>query len=164
MEVNETALPGVGVRYDLETENGQRVAVVAHHSGRRDLVVYERSDPDESREVLSLTRDEADDLADVLGAVRLAGPLADLQQQIEGLAIDWLPIQRNGPFDNHPLGDTKARTLTGVSIVAVLRNKQALPSPTPDFVLTGGDTIVVVGTPDGIRKLIAILQGGHREP
>lgn len=38
-ELNEVDLPGVGVRYEFVTEQGQRVGVVAHRSGRRDVYV-----------------------------------------------------------------------------------------------------------------------------
>ena len=40
-----------------------------------------------------------------------------------------------------------------VSIVAVLRGGGAIPAPTPDVRLEAGDTLVVVGTTDGISAL-----------
>jgi len=159
VEINETPLPGVGVRHDFVTGEGRQIGVVSHHSGRRDLVVYDREDPDSAREMLSLTADEADVLGELLGAVRITGPLADLQQRIEGLAIDWLRIRPRSAFAGRPMGDTHARTLTGVSIVAVVRGDRAFPAPRPDFVLEDSDVVVVVGTPDGVRQLDAHLAG-----
>ena len=47
-DVNETPLPGLGVRYDFVTSAGNRIGVVHHRTGRRDLLVYERGDPDTS--------------------------------------------------------------------------------------------------------------------
>ena len=58
-----------------------------------------------------------------------------------------------------PLGETKARTRTGVSIVAVARSGAIHPSPGPDFVLAAGDLIAVVGTDAAIEQLAAILEG-----
>jgi K+/H+ antiporter YhaU regulatory subunit KhtT len=43
-EVYETRLPGVGVRHDFTTAEGERVAVLTHRGGRRELAVYERDD------------------------------------------------------------------------------------------------------------------------
>lgn len=158
MEIHETPLPGVGVRHDFLTRDGRQVAVVAHHTGRRDLVVYDRDDPDAARELISFTAEEADDLGELLGAARITGgPLGDLQQRIEGLAIDWLRVRPGTLHAGRPMGDTQARTRTGVSIVAVLRSEQAHPAPRPDFVLEANDVLVVVGTPDGVRMLNEIL-------
>src|SRR5919197_324952 len=159
MDVNETALPGVGLRYDFLTRAGRQVGVVAHRGGRRDLLVYDREDPDTCREVVQLTEEEADTLADMLGAARIAGRLAELQQHVEGLAIDWLELPPGSPYAGRPLGDTQARSRTGTSIVAVLRGEEAIPAPGPGLPLRAGDTVVVVGTPEGIAALGALLGG-----
>lgn len=157
MEINETPLPGLGIRYDFRTSGGHQVAVVAHHMGRRDLVIYDSDDPDMGRDAISFTEEEAGDLAEVLGAARIAGPLMDIQHRIEGLAIDWLTIRPESPYVGRPMGDTQARTRTGASIVAVVRGEDAFPAPRPDFVFDANDVLVVVGTPEGIRVLQQIL-------
>jgi TrkA domain protein len=159
MDINETPLPGVGLRYDFTTRSGRRVGVVSHRSGRRDLLIYDRADPDNCAEVVQLSEEEADTLAEILGAARIAGRLADLRQRIEGLAIDWLEIPSGSPYAGRPLGDTQARSRTGTSIVAVLRGDQAIPAPDPTTPLRAGDTAVVVGTPAGIAALARLLGG-----
>jgi K+:H+ antiporter subunit KhtT len=159
MDVNETPLPGVGLRYDFTTRSGRQIGVVSHRSGRRDLLVYDRKDPDTCQEIIQLTEEEADTLAEILGAARIAGRLAGLQQRVEGLAIDWLDIPASSPYAGRPLGDTQARSRTGTSIVAVLRGEQALPAPGPEEPLQAGDTAVVVGTPKGIAALARLLDG-----
>src|SRR6266545_4929964 len=98
MDVNETPLPGVGLRYDFTTRSGRQIGVVSHRVGRRDLLVYDRKDPDTCTEVIQLTEEEADTLAEILGAARIAGRLAELQQRVEGLAIDWLEIPPGSPL------------------------------------------------------------------
>lgn len=49
------------------------------------------------------------------------------------------------------------RTETGGSIVAALRRAEAIPSPKPDFRLTGGDTLILIGTREGVEAAAAIL-------
>jgi len=51
-------------------------------------------------------------------------------------------------------------TLTGVSVVAVLRGEVAFPAPGPDFLMEPGDTLVVVGTAEGIETATKILRVG----
>ena len=46
-EVGEQELPGIGRRYDLGDVEGGRLAVVIHHTGRRDLYVSTGDDDDE---------------------------------------------------------------------------------------------------------------------
>jgi TrkA domain protein len=82
--------------------------------------------------------------------------LADLQR-IEGLAIDWLAVRPGSPYAGRTIADTQARSRTGVSIVAVLRDRGAIPAPTPDVRLDAGDTLVVVGTTEGISALTDLL-------
>jgi len=156
MDITETALPGVGLRHDFTTRAGRQLGVVTHRTGRRDLLIYDRDDPDRC-EVIQLTDDEADALADLLGADRLVSHLAKLQQQIEGLAIDWLEIRAGSPAAGGTIADTQARSRTGVSIVAIVRGERAIPAPTPDQRLEAGDTLVVVGTAQGVRALTALL-------
>jgi TrkA domain protein len=157
MEIHETRLPGVGLRHDLSTRSGRQLGVVTHQTGKRDLIVYDRDDPDASQEVIHLTDEESDALANLLGADRLIGPLGKLQQQIEGLAIDWLEIRPGSTWAGRTIADTQARTRTGVSIVAALHEGSATPAPGPDYRFKPDDTIVVVGTPKGVKALAGIL-------
>ncbi|MGH2814647.1 MAG: TrkA C-terminal domain-containing protein [Actinomycetota bacterium] len=46
MDIQETNLPGVGLRHDFTTRAGRQLGVVTHRTGRRDLLVYDREDPD----------------------------------------------------------------------------------------------------------------------
>jgi TrkA domain protein len=157
MEIHETALPGVGLRHDFTTRAGRQLGVVTHRTGRRDLLIYDRDDPDATQEVIRLTDEEADTLGDLLGADRLVAHLTALTQRIEGLAIDWLPIRPGSPYAGKAIADTQARSRTGVSIVAIVRGDGAIPAPAPDAGLEPGDTLVVVGTAKGIKDLSALL-------
>jgi TrkA domain protein len=56
-----------------------------------------------------------------------------------------------------PLGDTRLQTLTGASVVAILRGPNPIPSPAPAFRLAAGDTLIVIGTHEGADAAAAIL-------
>lgn len=120
-------------------------------------MVFDPDDPDACVASIPLTDDEAEALADLLGASLMLGQLAGLRQQAAGLLTEQVPIQAGSRYAGRPLGDTKARTRTGVSIVAVLRERQVIPSPGPEFVFEAGDVVVVVGTRDGLDRLTAII-------
>ncbi len=157
MEVTEILLPGVGVRYEFVTGAGQRVGVVARRDGEFDLLRYRPTDPDAAETLLTLGREEAETLADILGAPRIVERFADLTREVPGLASATIELPRGSRFDGEPLGDTRCRTLTGASIVAVVRGEDVIAAPTPDETLLGGDSLVVVGTSsgiDGVRRLL----------
>ena len=158
-EIEETHLPGLGVRYEFRTSRGTRLGIVHHRTGRRELVVYHPEDPDTSRDVIALDPDDSAALAEMLGASRVSEQL-DRLQTVEGLAIDWLPVPTDSPFAGRTIGDTQARSRTGTSIVAVIRGDKAVPAPGPDFQLEAGDTLLVVGTARGIEELSVILRSG----
>lgn len=159
-EIDEVKLPGVGVRYEFKTAEGNRIGVISHRSGLREIYVSRRGDPDEFGRVLGLSPDDARTLAELLGATRVAQQLAELQQRIEGLVIDWLPLREDSVFAGRTIGDAQLRTRTGVSVVAIVRGEQAVPAPGPEQQMQSGDYLVVVGTARGVEQAVELLHGG----
>lgn len=152
-EVRETRLPGVGVRHEFITSSGELLAVLSHRSGRRELVVYDREDPDASTTVLHLSREDTRTLAELLGATQVSEALTTVQQHLEGLAIDWITLPPTSPFAGATIADGQFRTQTGSSIVAVVRGDTTIPAPGPDHRFEAGDVAVAVGTPEGLAEL-----------
>ncbi|MFJ3930901.1 MULTISPECIES: cation:proton antiporter regulatory subunit [unclassified Streptomyces] len=161
MDVNEVLLPGVGLRYEFVNEEGERIGVVVRRTGGVELIVYEGPDPDdEARTVLRLTAEEADALAEMLGAPRIAERFADLSKEVPGLRAAQVEVETEGPYAGRRLGETRARTRTGASVVAIVRGEEVTPSPGPGRVLLPGDVLVVIGTHDGIAAVERLIRGG----
>lgn len=156
-EVTETQLPGVGVRYDFVTSEGDRVGVLATRTGRRELLLYDHDDPDACRAVVRLDVDDTHTLGELMGASQVSENMARMQS-IEGVTLDWLVVGESSRFAGHALADMRLRTVTGVSVVAVVRDEQTFPAPGADFVLQAGDTAVVVGTPETIQQAAALFR------
>lgn len=159
-EIHEVKLPGVGVRYEFETNEGKRLGVISHRTGLREIYVSHPDDPDEFNRVLGLSPDDARTLAELLGATRVAEQLAELQQRIEGLVIDWLPVREDSAYAGRTIGDARLRTRTGVSVVAIVRGEDAVPAPGPEERLDTGDYLVVVGTARGVEQAVELLRAG----
>ncbi|MEV3987368.1 cation:proton antiporter regulatory subunit [Streptomyces sp. NPDC049837] len=159
MDVTEVLLPGVGIRYEFTNHEGDRVGVVAGRTGDFELVVYGRGDPDEGRPLVRLNSEEADAVAEILGAPRIAERFADLTREVPGLRSGQVEVRSSSPFAGQPLGRTRARTRTGASIVAIVRGEDVIASPTPGETLQAGDVLVVIGTREGIAGVDRIVQG-----
>jgi TrkA domain protein len=160
MEVKEVLLPGVGLRYEFDNADGNRIGVIARRSGDFEVVLYAAADPAQARPVFRLTDEEADALAQILGAPRMVERFADLTKEVPGLDAGQVEIIAASPFVDRPLGETKARTRTGASIVAIVRDEEVLASPGPDEVLHARDVLVVIGTEDGISNVRRIVDQG----
>lgn len=160
VKIEETQLPGVGVRYEFRTSDGERVGVVHHRGGRREVFVCRADEPDTVAMSLDLSDEEAHTLGEMMGIATVVEKLADLQQSVEGLAIDWLTVDPGTPYAGRTIGDARIRTRSGVSVVAVIRDTTPFPAPGPEFHVEAGDTLVVVGTPKGIESVTDILTAG----
>lgn len=156
--ITETRLPGVGVRHEFVAASGQRIAVVSHRSGRRELAIYRSDDPDACTTVLELDDHDTAVLAEILGAPQVAAAVTAMQR-IEGLGIDWLHVEASSPASGTTIGAGRYRTRTGASIVAVLRDDQTHPAPGPEFELRAGDVVVAVGTAESLGQLGVLLRG-----
>ena len=153
--MSATPLPGIGVRYDLTTREHRRVSVVAHRDGTRTLGAYHEDDPDECALSLRLTAGESAALIDALMPSHHSPNL--LSTTDLGLVAERIELCAASHWNGRLLGETRLRAETGASVVAVLRRAEAIPSPSPDFRLAGGDTLIVIGTREGVEAAASIL-------
>ncbi|MFC3298700.1 cation:proton antiporter regulatory subunit [Arthrobacter agilis] len=160
MNVIETRLPGIGVRREIVTGSGRRVGIVAQRDGDLDLIISKAGDPDACVASIPLTPDEAATIGNLLGSRQLVAQLTEEHRDLPGVSTRQFMIERGSPFDGHRLADTRMRSRSGASLVAVLRAGQVQASPTPDFTLASGDLLVVVGTSEGLDAAADILRNG----
>ncbi len=156
-EVSETHLPGVGVRHEFDTESGERVGVIVHRDGRREMVVYDRDDPDACTSVVLLSVNDTRTMAELLGASQVTEAVAAVRHDIKGLSIEWIELSDGSTSVGTTIAQGQFRTRTGASIVAVMRNDESVPAPEPDFCFRSGDVVVAVGTVEGLASLRSLL-------
>lgn len=157
MDVSETLLPGVGMRYEFVTASGQQIGMIVHRDGRTEILGFRADDPDASRLLLELDDDEAAVLAELLGAPRFSRKLADLTREIPGLNTATIVLPSTSRFVGETLGGTRLRSRTGVSVVALIRGDEVMPSPATDRILLAGDTLIVIGTKSGITDVRELI-------
>lgn len=160
MNVDETNLPGLGLRKDFMTASGRRVGVVELREGQTELIISTWDDPDTCQASIPLTSDEAATLGNLLGWQHLAMKLTEEHKDYPGIVTRQFSIAPDSPFQNQPMGKACIRTRCGVSIVAIMREGEVLPSPGPDAVLHTGDLLVAVGTQEGLDAAADILRHG----
>jgi TrkA domain protein len=156
-EIHETLLPGVGVRHEFTTSGGERLALLTHRTGRRELAVYDRNDPDACRTVLHLNTEDAGALGEVLGLSQVSDAVR-AAQRLEGVAIDWITVPPASASAESTIGDGQFRTRTGASIVAIIRGDSTIPAPGPEASFAAGDVVVAIGTPEGLRSMRSLIE------
>jgi TrkA domain protein len=157
VDIVETILPGVGIRYDFTAKAGTRLALVIDREGGADLFTFDEDDPDRAACRIQLEPEEASQLAELLGAPRITQRFAQLSREIPGLETKRITVRPDSPYAGRPLGDTRARTLTGCSIVAAIRGEAVITAPTPQQGLLSGDVLIAVGGAEGLSALEALI-------
>ena len=159
-QVEQTPIPGVGVRYDFATAEGRRLGVVHRQDGRKEFYIEALGDPHAAAPCFSLGDDEVHTLVELLGGSLVTENLARLQEFVEGLSLEWLKVGPDSPLAGASIASAGIRARSGVSVVAVLRDDQTHTAPGPEFRISAGDTLVVVGTPEGVAAAAGILRAG----
>ena len=156
-KATETDLPGVGVRFDLQTSAGRCVGVVVHQTGRRDLVVYDERDVDRACESVVLTEDEGHTLGELLGGNPVLEHLDDVVHRLEDLVISWVTIDPKSSLAGLTLAEAALRAQTGAGVVALVSDAGSIPIPGGTDRLEAGHTAVVVGVPAAVKAATKLL-------
>ncbi|WP_336002497.1 cation:proton antiporter regulatory subunit [Halorientalis halophila] len=146
MTVYETDVPGVGKKFELEIGGGERIVVLIHHDGKRE--VYRRPDEDaDSEKLFSVAGKQARQLGSIIeGAFFQPVETDEVQVPLGDAFIEWLDLAPDSELVGLTLSEADLRQETGVSVLAVQRESETFPNPGPDFSLAAGDVLVTLGT------------------
>jgi len=145
VDIRETRLPGIGMKYTLPLDAGARLTVILHNDGQREIYWFRRGDED-PRAVIRLDDDEARQLGAVLGgAYERPKIVEDLEMALGDLLIEWIPVPDGSPAIGKTLAELAFRQKTGITIIAILREPEPVTGAQPGDRIEAGDTLVTVG-------------------
>ncbi len=161
LDVKQTRLPGVGIKFGFTTAHGSRVTVVQHNDGIREMYVHRRASDDDPAVVLELADEEARQLGALLGgAYERPRIVEELELALGELSIEWIPVPPTSPWTGRSLADCAFRVRVGVTVIAILRDPEPISGAQPDDVIQEGDTLVVVGKAGQVRDFRRLLAEG----
>lgn len=154
--ISEASLPGVGRKFQIETASGERLVIVIHNNGTRELYHFTRKDPNRASSVLTLVDSEARQIAGILGGLTyVPQALPTAQVVLDDLVLEWYTIPARAACIGQTLEDLKLRQETGASIVAILEpDRTKRINPEPNTPLSEGATLIVAGD----RKTVTALK------
>ena len=146
VDLRETRLPGIGVKYGFRTALGGRLAIVLHNDGIREIYFFRSEIDDEPSAVIRLEDDEARQLGAVIGgAYERPKIVEELEMALGELTIEWVPVPDESPMIGKTLAETGFRAKTGITVIAILREPESVAGAQPNDVVQQGDTLVTVG-------------------
>jgi TrkA domain protein len=157
MTVYETDVPGVGKKFEVEIGGDDRLVLLLHHDGKRE--VFFKSDPDADAERLfTLSGRLAREIGAILqGAYFQPVETSDVEVPLGDAIIEWIDIDADSPVVDRTLAEASIRQQTGASVIAIQRGTQTLPNPGPEEEIAAGDILVTLGTrteQDALEQLV----------
>ncbi len=153
MVLRSLNLPGVGTKYEIETDKGDTIAVFFTKTNA--IQMYTLQKGCQTSSAAEMTPVEARRLGNILtGAIIDAdqesvevafSALADLRITIHTFTIPDRIVGKT-------IEDLQVRAKTGATIIAICRHDRNFINPAPSFVFESGDVALVIGETDQIKK------------
>lgn len=165
MDLREVDLPGIGRKFEAVTRRGDKVVLIVHDDGRREVHHYDDDDFDESISSVTFTDEEARQMAGILGGlVYKPKDLEKIELELDDLVIEWVKINEDSIVVNRTIADLDIRNRYDISIIALLKaDKSKTLNPGADTLIEKGDTIVFSGERQHVRaatKTLFSTEGG----
>jgi TrkA domain protein len=161
VDLRETRLPGIGVKYGFRLADGGRLAIILHNDGQREIYYFRHEADEEPRVVIRLDDDEARQLGAVIGgAYERPKIVEDLEMALGELLIEWVPVPDTSPAIGRTLAECGFRARTGITVIAILREPEPVTGAQPSDVVQKGDTLVTVGKAGQYRDFRKLLAEG----
>ena len=161
--ISEAYLPGVGRKFQIESIRGDRLIVIIHDDGVREIYYFDRKNKEKPQSVMTLTDGEARQIAGIVGGLTyVPKSLPNAEVVLDDLVLDWFTIEPGAAAIGKTIRELQARTVTGASIVSLVEaNNVKRTNPEADTVLNEGATLVLAGDRKTIAALKKLLTTGN---
>jgi TrkA domain protein len=162
--IRESDLPGVGRKFQIEAQSGDRLIVVVHDDGRRELFHFDPNDPDELLSMVTLDDTEARQVAGIIGGLSYTPKaLESMSITLEGLAIEWYKVEPGSAAIGQTIGQLQVRQTTGATIMAIIEGDgRRHINPGPDQTLAEDVTLVIAGERRQVQAFKRLIAPGSQ--
>lgn len=158
MNIRESELPGIGCKFEVITKNNDKLVIVIHDDGRREIYHFDSDDHDEVISSVTLNDAEARQIAGILGGMAYKPKaLETIDMAFDDLIIEWYQVEPGAPAVNKTIGEIDIRNNYGVTVIAVKKKNAKTNNPGPDTIIEAGDMLVISGERNQLKELIKNL-------
>ncbi|MCY7782557.1 MULTISPECIES: cation:proton antiporter regulatory subunit [unclassified Bacillus (in: firmicutes)] len=156
MRVRESELPGIGQKVEMITRNHDKISIIIHHDGRRELYYFDENDHEECVASVQFDDAEARQISAILGGMAYKPKaLESVEAALDDLIIEWFKTETGAPAIHHTIGDLDAGKEYQVTVIAIIKkNQKKQLNPGSETVIDEGDTLVISGERNGLKRLI----------
>lgn len=77
---------------------------------------------------------------------------------LDGASTETITLDANSPVVGRNLGELNVRGRSGATVIAVVRGNETKISPGANYKLTEGDTVVLLGSAEKIKRAVDLIQ------
>ncbi|AKO91083.1 MULTISPECIES: cation:proton antiporter regulatory subunit [Priestia] len=155
MGIKESDLPGIGRKFEILTKENEKLTIIVHDDGRREVYHFDEDDHDEILSSITLEDNEARQIAAILGGmVYKPQALESIEVAFDDLIIEWFKVEPGSKAVGRTLGELDVRQNYGVTVIAIIKkDKQKLTNPGADAVVESHDRLVLSGERKELKTL-----------
>ncbi|PTM56625.1 cation:proton antiporter regulatory subunit [Desmospora activa] len=160
MDIRVGDLPGIGKKVSFITAEDQKIVLVIHHTGKRELYFFADLDEEDPEFTMDLTGEETRQLgAQLLGAAYQTVDMDRMKLFRKKMVLEWVTLSPVSPFSGKTIAEGQIRKRTGVTILGIIRGEDTIVSPPADTELRAGDTLMVAGANEQVVSFEAFCRG-----
>ncbi|ANS75751.1 potassium:proton antiporter [Paenibacillus yonginensis] len=162
MNLKETDLPGIGKKFVVTTRSGDKLVIIVHDDGRRELYHFKHDDEEESISMVTLDDDEARHISAIVGGINYKPKaLETIEVALDDLIIEWYRIESGFKCVGLSIGELNVRQQSGATIIALIDPTHGKTiNPGPDVVITANSMLVALGERQHQKRLRQVLLNG----
>ncbi|MFC0470677.1 TrkA C-terminal domain-containing protein [Halalkalibacter kiskunsagensis] len=166
MKMNITDLPGVGKKISFVNAENQMMAIIIHHTGKRELYFFEDVDDDEAIFSFNLSSEDTKQLAAQLLGASFSPIDSEKLEKIKiarkQIVVEWIDITKQSKVAGLNVSVLKAKMPSDASLIGIFRNDEFLVDLKQNLLIEIKDTIMVVGKKDSINEIEMLCEGKGR--
>lgn len=157
-EIKECDLPGIGKKFTLELDSGDKLVVVIHSSGEREVFKFTK-DNDEPTSVTTLSDEEARQIGTILSGTYFQPVIEDEPKlMMKNVTMEWIKIVPDSILANKKIEELDIRKTTGVSITTIIRGETVIPNPSSSEIIKPQDTLIIIGNNEQIKNFLSTFE------
>lgn len=159
MNIREIELPGIGHKFEIITKDNEKVVIVIHDDGRREIYHFDEDDHDESISSVTFSDSEARQVAAIIGGMTYKPKaLETVEMAFDDFVIEWFKVEQGAPAVNKSIGEIDIRNKYGITVLAIVKkNLKKILNPGSDAMIEPGDTVIVSGERSELKAVIKEL-------